>query len=269
MTMGFIPFTFVDVIDIVLVSSLLYAAYRAMKGTSAPYIMIGIFVIYLVWILVKTFNLVLFSTILGQIISVGVIAILIIFQPEIRHFLQVIGRQRERFEWLTRIFNLRNRKGEDDFNLKPIVAACQEMGQEKVGALIILKQSNDLGVVEESGIAIDAKVSTPLIENVFFKNAPLHDGAMIISGDRVVAAKCVLPSTRQEVPKSYGMRHRAALGMSEVSDAIVIAVSEETGQISLAHDSQIKRNVDPKSLEQAIRKLMHKNDQRDDAREKK
>lgn len=267
--MGFIPFTFVDVIDIVLVSSLLYAAYRAMKGTSAPYIMIGIFVIYLVWILVKTFNLVLFSTILGQIISVGVIAILIIFQPEIRHFLQVIGRQRERFEWLTRIFNLRNRKGEDDFNLKPIVAACQEMGQEKVGALIILKQSNDLGVVEESGIAIDAKVSTPLIENVFFKNAPLHDGAMIISGDRVVAAKCVLPSTRQEVPKSYGMRHRAALGMSEVSDAIVIAVSEETGQISLAHDSQIKRNVDPKSLEQAIRKLMHKNDQRDDAREKK
>lgn len=267
--MGFIPFTFVDVIDIVLVSSLLYAAYRAMKGTSAPYIMMGIFVIYLVWILVKTFNLVLFSTILGQIISVGVIAILIIFQPEIRHFLQVIGRQRERFEWLTRIFNLRNRKGEDDFNLKPIVAACQEMGQEKVGALIILKQSNDLGVVEESGIAIDAKVSTPLIENVFFKNAPLHDGAMIISGDRVVAAKCVLPSTRQEVPKSYGMRHRAALGMSEVSDAIVIAVSEETGQISLAHDSQIKRNVDPKSLEQAIRKLMHKNDQRDDAREKK
>lgn len=267
--MGFIPFTFVDVIDIVLVSSLLYAAYRAMKGTSAPYIMMGIFVIYLVWILVKTFNLVLFSTILGQIISVGVIAILIIFQPEIRHFLQVIGRQRERFEWLTRIFNLRNRKGEDDFNLKPIVAACQEMGQEKVGALIILKQSNDLGVVEESGIAIDAKVSTPLIENVFFKNAPLHDGAMIISGNRVVAAKCVLPSTRQEVPKSYGMRHRAALGMSEVSDAIVIAVSEETGQISLAHDSQIKRNVDPKSLEQAIRKLMHKNDQRDDAREKK
>ena len=267
--MGFIPFTFVDVIDIVLVSSLLYAAYRAMKGTSAPYIMMGIFVIYLVWILVKTFNLVLFSTILGQIISVGVIAILIIFQPEIRHFLQVIGRQRERFEWLTRIFNLRNRKGEDDFNLKPIVAACQEMGQEKVGALIILKQSNDLGVVEESGIAIDAKVSTPLIENVFFKNAPLHDGAMIISGDRVVAAKCVLPSTRQEVPKSYGMRHRAALGMSEVSDAIVIAVSEETGQISLAHDSQIKRNVEPKSLEQAIRKLMHKNDQRDDAREKK
>jgi uncharacterized protein (TIGR00159 family) len=206
---------------------------------------------------------------LGQIISVGVIAILIIFQPEIRHFLQVIGRQRGRFEWLSQIFNFRNRRQEQDFELDPIVQACQEMGAEKVGALIILKQSSDISVIEESGIAIDAKVSTPLIENVFFKNAPLHDGAMIIHGGRVVAAKCVLPSTQQEVPKSYGMRHRAALGMSEVSDAIIIAVSEETGQISLAHDSAIKRNVDPQNLAAAIRKLMRKNDKRREEAEKK
>lgn len=260
--MGFIPFTFVDVIDILLVATLLFGLYRAMKGTSAPYIMVGIFVIYLVWILVKTFNLVLFSTILGQIISVGVIAILIIFQPEIRHFLQAIGRQRERFEWLSRIFNFRNRKNESTIDLDPIVLACQEMGAEKVGALIIIKQSNDLGIVEESGIAIDAKVSTALLENIFFKNAPLHDGAVIINGNRVVAAKCVLPSTQQDVPKSYGMRHRAALGMSEVSDAIIIAVSEETGRISLAHDSQIKRNIEPQNLASSIRKLMRKNDKR-------
>ena len=260
--MGFIPYTFADVIDILLVASLFYGLYRAMRGTSAPYIMVGIFFIYLVWILVKTFNLVLFSTILGQIISVGVIAIIIIFQPEIRHFLQAIGRQRERFEWLSRIFNFRNRRTEQDINLDPIVLACEEMGAEKVGALIILKQSSDISVIEESGIAIDAKVSTPLIENVFFKNAPLHDGAMIIHGGRVVAAKCVLPSTQQEVPKSYGMRHRAALGMSEVSDAIIIAVSEETGGISLAHDSEIQRNIDPDRLTQSIRKLMRKNDMR-------
>ena len=140
--------------------------------------------------------------------------------------------------------------------------ACQEMGAEKVGALIIIKQADDLNVVVESGIRIDAKLSTSLLENIFFKNAPLHDGGVIINGDRIVAAKCVLPSTQQEVPKSYGMRHRAALGMSEVSDAIVIAVSEETGHISLAHDSVIKRNVDPKNLAQAIRKLMRKNDRR-------
>ena len=260
--MGFIPFTFIDVIDILLVASLFYSVYRAMKGTSAPYIMVGIFVIYLVWILVKTFNLVLFSSILGQIISVGVIAIFIIFQPEIRHFLQAIGRQRGRFEWLSRIFNFRNRRTEQEIDLEPLVVACQEMGADKVGALIIIKQTDDLNVVVESGIRIDAKLSTSLIENIFFKNAPLHDGGVVISGDRIVAAKCVLPSTQQEVPKSYGMRHRAALGMSEVSDAIVIAVSEETGRISLAHDSVIKRNIDPQNLAQSIRKLMRKNDRR-------
>ncbi len=260
--MGFIPLKFIDVIDILLVASLFYGAYRGLKGTSAPYIMVGIFVIYLVWILVNTFNLVLFSAILGQIISVGVIAILIIFQPEIRHFLQAIGRQRGRFEWLSRIFNFRNRRTEQEIDLEPLVVACQEMGAEKVGALIIIKQADDLNVVVESGIRLDAKLSTSLLENIFFKNAPLHDGGVIISGDRIVAAKCVLPSTQQEVPKSYGMRHRAALGMSEVSDAIVIAVSEETGRISLAHDSVIKRNIDPQNLAQAIRKLMRKNDRR-------
>ena len=131
-----------------------------------------------------------------------------------------------------------------------------------MGALIIIKQDDDLGVVVESGISIDAKVSTALLENIFFKNAPLHDGGVVISGDRVVAAKCVLPSTQQEVPKSYGMRHRAALGMSEVSDAIIIAVSEETGRISVAHDSTIKRGVEPQNLAQTIRKHMRKNDRR-------
>lgn len=260
--MGFIPITFVDLIDIALVATLLYGLYRAMRGTSATYIMVGIFFIYLLWILVRTFNLVLFSTILSQIISVGVIAILIIFQPEIRHFLQVIGRQRDNFEFLTRIFNFRNRKHHDEIDLQPIVAACQEMGEQKVGALIIITQTSDLSVIVESGISIDAKVSTALLENIFFKNAPLHDGAVVIKDDRVVAAKCVLPSTQQEVPKSYGMRHRAALGMSEVSDAIVIAVSEETGGISLAHNSVIKRNIEPQRLAQSIRKMMRLNLQR-------
>lgn len=260
--MGFIPLKFIDVIDIILVASLFYSLYRGLKGTNAPYILVGIFVIYLVWILVNTFSLVLFSAILGQIISVGVIAILIIFQPEIRHFLQAIGRQRGRFEWLSRIFNFRNRRTEQDIDLEPLVVACQEMGADKVGALIIIKQADNLNVVIESGIRLDAKLSTSLLENIFFKNAPLHDGGVIISGDRIVAAKCVLPSTQQEVPKSYGMRHRAALGMSEVSDAIVIAVSEETGRISVAHDSVIKRNIDPQNLAQTIRRLMRQNDRR-------
>lgn len=258
--MGFIPFTFVDFIDILLVALIMFAIYRAMRGTSAPYIIAGIFVIYLVWILVRTFNLVLLSTILGQIISVGVIAILIVFQPEIRHFLQAIGRQRSNFHFLGRFFNTNRHKSTLD--LQPIVTACREMGEQKTGALIIIKQSNDLSIIEESGIAIDAKVSVALLENIFFKNAPLHDGAVIVSGDRVVAAKCVLPVTQQEVPKSYGMRHRAALGMSEVSDAIIIAVSEETGGISIAHDSSIRRDIEPSRLTQSIQKSLRVNDKR-------
>ena len=262
--MGFIPFTFIDLIDILLVSTLLFGLYKTMKGTSAPFIMVGIFVIYLIWILVTTFNLVLFSTILGQIISVGVIAILIIFQPEIRHFLQVIGRQRERFGWLSNIFNLRKRRGEEQINLQPIVEACSEMSAQKVGALIIIQQSSDLGIVVESGITVDAEVSAPLLCNIFFKNAPLHDGGVVINGGRIVAAKCVLPSTQQEVPKSYGMRHRAALGMSEVSDAIIVAVSEETGGISIAHDSVIRRNIEPERLAVTIRRMMRINDRRRD-----
>lgn len=266
--MGFIPITFIDLIDITLVAILLFAFYRAMKGTSATIIVTGILIVYLIWILVTTFNLVLFSTIIEQILSVGIIAIIIIFQPEIRHMLQLIGRQRERFGFLTYIFNLRNRKSDEGIDLQPIVTACQEMGEQKVGALIIIKQSNDLGIITESGITIDAKVSTPLLENIFFKNAPLHDGAVIINGNRVVAAKCVLPTTRQEVPKSYGMRHRAALGMSEVSDAIIIAVSEETGGISLAHDSRIKRNIEPQKLAQSIRQMMRANDRRREQEEK-
>ena len=236
---------------------MLYAFYRAMRGTSAPYIMLGIFFIYLLWILVKTFNLVLFSTILGQIISVGVIAIIIIFQPEIRHFLQAIGRQRERFQWLSRIFNLRNRKAEQDINLQPIVDACREMGEQKVGALIIIKQSNDLGIVEESGIAIDAKVSTALIENVFFKNAPLHDGAMIIVGGQIVAAGAILPvSKNPNIPRHLGLRHRAAMGVSEKSDAIVIIVSEETGTISLAIDGAYRLNLTAEDLERNLTELL-------------
>jgi uncharacterized protein (TIGR00159 family) len=259
--MGFIPLKFIDVIDILLVASLFYGAYPAMKGTSAPYIMIGIFVIYLVWILVKTFNLVLFSSILGQIISVGVIAILIIFQPEIRHFLQAIGRQRGRFEWLSRIFNFRNRRTEQDINLDPIVLACEEMGAEKVGALIIIKQDDDLGVVVESGISIDAKVSTPLLENIFFKNAPLHDGAMVIDGGRIVAAKCILPVTQSDVPKDFGTRHRAAIGLSELTDAVVIVVSEETGGISIVKNGQIKHNIDPLKFGGALKRALGQKNQ--------
>ena len=210
--MGFVPFTFVDFIDIILVAVIMYWIYRMTKGTNAPYILSGIIAIYLLWVVVRTLNMELLSTILGQLISVGAIA--------------------------------------------PIVTACREMSETKTGALIVIGQQSDLRLIAEGGIALDAKVSTSLLKNIFFKNAPLHDGAVLIEGDRIVAAKCILPVTQSDVPKSYGTRHRAAIGMSEISDAIIIVVSEETGGISIAQGGELRRDIDPVRLQQTLQRYL-------------
>ena len=239
-TMGFVPFTFIDFIDIILVAAIMFWIYRATRGTNAPYIISGIIMIYLMWVVVRTLNMELLSNILGQFVSVGVIALIIVFQPEIRRFLQMIGMRQKRFNFIARIFN-RNDNTSVTI-IAPIVQACREMSAHKTGALIVIGRQSDLRLITEGGIAIDAKISTPLLENIFFKNAPLHDGAVVIEGDRIVAAKCILPVTQSDVPKSYGTRHRAAIGMSEISDAIILVVSEETGVISVAIDGQLSRN---------------------------
>ena len=254
--MGFVPFTFIDFIDIILVAAIMYWIYRATKGTNAPYIISGIIVIYLLWVVVRTLNMELLSTILGQFVSVGVIALIIVFQPEIRRFLQMIGMRQKRFNFITRIFT---REDDKSANILPIVTACREMAETKTGALIVIGQQSDLTLIIEGGIALDARISTPLIRNIFFKNAPLHDGAAVIVGDRIVAAKCILPVTQSDVPKSYGTRHRAAIGMSEISDAIIIVVSEETGGISLAQGGQLRRDVDPQRLTQILQRYLNVN----------
>ena len=254
--MGFVPLTFIDFIDIILVAAIMYWIYRATKGTNAPYIISGIIVIYLLWVVVRTLNMELLSTILGQFVSVGVIALIIVFQPEIRRFLQMIGMRQKRFNFITRIFA---REDDKSANILPIVTACREMAETKTGALIVIGQQSDLTLIIEGGIALDARISTPLIRNIFFKNAPLHDGAAVIVGDRIVAAKCILPVTQSDVPKSYGTRHRAAIGMSEISDAIIIVVSEETGGISLAQGGQLRRDVDPQRLTQILQRYLNVN----------
>ena len=254
--MGFVPFTFIDFIDIILVAAIMYWIYRATKGTNAPYIISGIIVIYLLWVVVRTLNMELLSTILGQFVSVGVIALIIVFQPEIRRFLQMIGMRQKRFNFITRIFA---REDDKSANILPIVTACREMAETKTGALIVIGQQSDLTLIIEGGIALDARISTPLIRNIFFKNAPLHDGAAVIVGDRIVAAKCILPVTQSDVPKSYGTRHRAAIGMSEISDAIIIVVSEETGGITLAQGGQLRRDVDPQRLTQILQRYLNVN----------
>ena len=260
-TMGFVPFTFIDFIDIILVAAIMFWIYRATRGTNAPYIISGIIMIYLMWVVVRTLNMELPSNILGQFVSVGVIALIIVFQPEIRRFLQMIGMRQKRFNFIARIFN-RNDNTSVTI-IAPIVQACREMSAHKTGALIVIGRQSDLRLITEGGIAIDAKISTPLLENIFFKNAPLHDGAVVIEGDRIVAAKCILPVTQSDVPKSYGTRHRAAIGMSEISDAIILVVSEETGGISIAHGGTIHRDIAPDQLANLLQRHFGANRQKD------
>lgn len=258
--MGFIPFTFVDFIDILLVASIMYWIYRMTKGTNAPYILSGIVAIYLLWVVVRALNMELLSTILGQLISVGAIALIIVFQPELRRFLQAIGMRQKHFNFITRIFSTEEAKVQTD--VAPIVTACREMAATKTGALIVIGLQSDLTLIAEGGIAVDAKVSTPLLKNIFFKNAPLHDGAVLIKNDRVLAAKCILPVTQSEVPKDYGTRHRAAIGMSEISDAIIVVVSEETGGISIAHAGELRRDIAPEKLQQTLQRYLNINTRR-------
>ncbi len=259
--MDFIPFTLIDLIDIVLVATIMYWIYRVTRGTNAPYIFSGIIAIYLLWVVTKALNMELLSSMLGQVISVGVIALIILFQPELRRFLQLIGLRQKHFNFITRIFSA----GEEEpmaLNIDPIVIACRDMAETKTGALIVIRQESDLRLIAEGGIAIDAKTSVSLLKNIFFKNAPLHDGAVLIEGERIVAAKCILPVTQTEVPKDYGTRHRAAIGMSEISDAIILIVSEETGGISIAQGGELRRNIEPARLQQTLQRYLVRNEGR-------
>lgn len=259
--MDFIPFTLIDLIDIVLVATIMYWIYRVTRGTSAPYIFSGIIAIYLLWVVTRALNMELLSSMLGQVISVGVIALIILFQPELRRFLQLIGLRQKHFNFIAHIFSPAEEE-QSAVNIDPIVTACRDMAETKTGALIVIRQESDLRLIAEGGIAIDAKTSVSLLKNIFFKNAPLHDGAVIVEGDRIVAAKCILPVTQSDVPKDYGTRHRAAIGMSEISDAIIVIVSEETGGISIAQGGELRRNIEPNRLQQTLQRFLMRSEGR-------
>ncbi len=252
--MGFIPFTFIDAIDIIVVALIMYYVYKIARGTPAPSILTGILIIYILWMVVDALRMQMLRAIMGHIIGVGVIALIVVFQPEIRRFLQVLGRRsmRRRSIW-SRLFTLRDIKRIDHEYVTPIVRACVDMSATKTGALIVIQQHVSLDNIVETGIAIDARVSSPLLRNLFFKNSPMHDGAVVVRGGRVDAAKCVLPSTQSdEIPMSFGMRHRAALGVSEVTDAVVVVVSEETGNISVAQNGIITTKIASSALHDEI-----------------
>lgn len=256
--MDFIRITFIDILDIVLLAVLMFYLYRVLRGTHAMSILSGILLLYAIYIVVKLLNMELLSSLIGGLTSVGLVAIVIIFQPEIRRFFQVLGNEasdRQKSFW-GRIFVFKNNQPISDAEyVNPVVSACGDMSDAKTGALILVKQDNSLQEIIDSGVTLDAVISAPLLKNLFFKNSPLHDGAVIIADNRIVAAKCVLPSTRSEVPLSFGMRHRAALGASEVTDAIVIVVSEETGGISVAHNGRITVGLSSTELKAELMRL--------------
>lgn len=256
--MDFIRFTIVDILDIFAIALIMYYIYKLTRGTQAPNILSGIILIYLLWIVVKALNMEMLSAVLGHIIGVGVVALIVVFQPEIRRFLQVLGKKskQRRNSFLSKLFDFREEKTSDMSFLNPVVKACADMSAGKTGALIVIQEYVDLSFITETGITLDANISSSLLKNIFFKNSPMHDGALVINNGRIVAAKCVLPSTQSDVPISFGMRHRAALGVTEVSDAIVIVVSEETGAISVAHNGQIKIGIPPDALYQELIALM-------------
>ncbi len=249
--MGFLNIRFLDIIDILLVAFLLYQLYMLIKGTVAINIFVGIFSTYLIWLIAKALNMQLLSNILGQVMGVGVIALLIVFHQEIRRFLFLIGTRyfSKRNFTLEYLFSYFITDSSSSLDCLPIVQACKNMAKTKTGALIVISKDSKLDAYMPSGDVINSDTTCRILETIFFKNSPLHDGAILITGNKILAAACVLPvSESTELSKSLGLRHRAALGISEITDAYVIIVSEETGNISTARFGVIRTNISADEL---------------------
>lgn len=249
-----------DILDIVIVALLLYYLYRIMKESGTINIFFGVLAFIAVWVVTsEILEMRLIGTILDKFMSIGLLILVILFQDQIKRFLVELGSQR-RWKFVKSLFHHHHRRehdGEDQRRLvMPIVYACMNMSKSKTGALIVIEQNVPLEVYEKSGDIIDAEINSRLIENIFFKNSPLHDGAMIIAHDRIKSAGCILPVSHDtNVPRSLGLRHRSALGISQATDAIAIVVSEETGGISVAHRGSLKTRLTSTELEQYLSRV--------------
>lgn len=258
MILTFITIRFLDILDILLVAFLLYKLYLAIKGTAAFNIFMGIFIFYIVWIVIKGLNMQLIGSIMGQIMAAGVLALIVVFQQEIRKMFLLLGSRYNLFNngLLLENFFSREHNTISNEQVKKIVSACELMGRSKTGALIVLTNKVELNEFIETGEKINAEVSVALLETLFFKNSPLHDGAVIIHGGIIKAARCVLPVSNKRLKNAQlGLRHRAALGMSQATDAQVIIVSEETGKISYAYNGKLKEDVHPIELPKLIEEI--------------
>ena len=248
-----------DVVDILLVAIMMYQMYRIIKGTVAFSIFIGFFLVYVFWLLVKAMNMELLGALMGQFIGVGVLALVVVFQQEIRRFLLLIGTnyQLSNSFGLRQLFSVEKPRQATDQQIKEIIRACDNLARSKTGALIIIAHKNELKEIIRSGEKINGRISDALLETIFFKNTPLHDGAVVVTGTRIAAARCILPITeRTDLDPGLGLRHRAAVGVSEVTDALAIVVSEETGSISLAMRGELIYKISLAQLASELEKVM-------------
>lgn len=248
--LAFITIRFLDILDILLVTLLLYQMYRLLKGTVAFNIIVGLFSLYLFWLVVKLLNMELIGSIMEQFIGVGVIALIIVFHPEIRKFLVFIGTHYNlnKVLALDKLLGNTKKRTINQEQIDILVDACISMSKSHTGALIVLARTLELNEQINTGERLNAKISSSLLRTIFFKNSPLHDGAVIIRGNRIAAAGCILPLTQKEIDKSLGLRHRAAVGITENTDAVCIIVSEESGTISMAIEGEIIRHLTKEKL---------------------
>ncbi|MEQ8470543.1 MAG: diadenylate cyclase CdaA [Marinoscillum sp.] len=257
---GFLEIGWVDILDILFVAVLLYQVYKLMKGSVAIKVFLGFLILYLIYLMVNAAQMELLSNILGQFMGVGVIAAIILFQPEIRKFLLLLGRapifnEGNIFENFKSIWS--SNTGYKKADITPLIEAAKTLGGTNTGALIVLSKNSELKFFAESGDRMDAVISKRLLMAIFNKYSPLHDGAVIIYDNKIIAARCILPVTERDVPAQFGLRHRAAIGMSENTDTLVIVVSEETGQLSTMRNGEIFHNLSTQELRKAINEYLY------------
>lgn len=255
---GFIEINWIDLLDIVLVGFLLFQMYRLIRGSLAFNIFIGFIIIYFIWLLVRFSGLELLAGILNQFISVGVIALLIVFQPEVRKFLLYLGKSGQfgKSGFWSRIFytNIESREMFNNY-IPEILIAVENFKKQKNGALIVFSNSSRMQMIANSGVLMDSNISAKLLESIFEKNSPLHDGAVIIAEYKIIAAGCVLPvSDNSEQANRLGLRHRAAIGISEISDTITIVISEEKGTLSYAKNGRLSQDVSIEEIKIVLQK---------------
>src|ERR1700761_2930754 len=250
--------TLFDVVDVLLVALLIYQLYNLIRGTIAANIFIGLALIYVIYFIVQKLQMQLLTAILGKFVDVGIIAIIIVFQQEIRRFLLLVGKnaslQRNK-AWWQYFFGKAEAEKNNYARIKPIIDACKSLKQTRTGALIVFAKYYDEQFYQNSCEVIDGKISKRLVESIFQKTSPLHDGAVVISENKIKSASCILPLTdKTDLPPQFGLRHRAGIGVTESNEATAIIVSEETGEISYAKQGRVKMNISFAELEKLLNK---------------